>query len=614
MGKRLLSIVMATCLAATLIVPAVAVEPTAGTTTEITVDYTLSGSTTGGNFVVDEPVTITVTGAVTLTGTGDAFTINANTELVFEDGASLTLNGYDNAFVVENATLSGGGWVINDGDGMDLFRLKTGGELDITGNVELNGKDKTDATASRAIVLPGSSSGQAVTLGENVTLSANNFYRGVETGGASGYTISGDNMNNSVFDFSDNDCGMFISYFDSNVHFDDCKLEVSNCTTSGIFMRQDNASLDGLYLTNVFINCVNDELTGNQQDIAVRFHSTRFEFQNCNFNIEYACNTGLWVFDGWTSYEEGNIINNCNFTVKHVSQNVDLFGAAMHRKGITFNPTQNWYITNSTFTLQDCGEGGINIASNIQVQHDNIWAPNTWTATPTVYGGTIRMEDTKIYTSGIEYADIGVQVGQFLEIGQNVMIDNSNAERFTILCDNVENDFPASLLGMYHAVAYDVDDMPAEDIVAKRVTVTGGSYNSSDDENMWIIDDDPNCYVYEESIPINENGDRLTKFVVEPDDYTDFVLNGVINLIDSEGITYQYKAETACNDGNRYIWAPAVTVSFEGIADDYTVPCGAAFGLTAELPEGNWVQDNGEAFTADTQVTGDMNISLRSEG
>ena len=217
MKKRILASVLALCMMVSMSITASAAEGDTATPEAVpVVDVTATeevAETTGitvsngitvtdeGNYTVPADAvdaTITISGAVTLTGTGNAFTINADTELVFENNGSLTLTGYTNAFVVADATLSGGGWVINDGDGMDLFKLNTGGKLNITGNVDLNGKDKTEATASRAIFLPWGTSGQAVTLAANSTLAANNFYRGVETGGASGYTISGAGMETSL--------------------------------------------------------------------------------------------------------------------------------------------------------------------------------------------------------------------------------------------------------------------------------------------------------------------------------------------------------------------------------------------------------------------------------
>ena len=114
-------------------------------------EIVIDGSQTDTQFTVnqDEDNTIVVKGDVVLNGTGDAFTINADTSLVFEQGATLTLTGYDNAFVVENATLSGGGWNITDGDGMDLFRLKTSGSLDVSSSVVLSGHGENGYDESR---------------------------------------------------------------------------------------------------------------------------------------------------------------------------------------------------------------------------------------------------------------------------------------------------------------------------------------------------------------------------------------------------------------------------------------------------------------------------------
>ena len=273
--------------------------------------------------------TITITGDVTLTGSGDAFTINADTELVFAEGASLTFTGYDNAFVIENGTLSGGGWHIIDGDGLDLFRLKTGSTLDITSDVDFDGNGVGN-TASRAIVLPGGGAqDQAVIVANGATLHANDFYRGIETGAAQNYSVKGESKTGSTYDLSGNDCGIFINYGDRNAHYNNCTIDVKNCKTSGIFMHQHNASLNGLYIDDVVINCINDPevyteeygVTG-QQDIAIRFHTVAFSITDSEINIENAWNTGLWIFDGW---ERGNTkeIKDTTITVKNVAQSTN---------------------------------------------------------------------------------------------------------------------------------------------------------------------------------------------------------------------------------------------------------------------------------------------------
>ena len=590
------------------------------TETENTI--TLSGDVSG-NYTVEEAKTIVVQGAVTMTGTGDAFTINADTTLEFDSGATLTLSGYTNGFVVSNATLSGGGWVINNGDGMDLFKLNTGGKLNITGNVDLNGTDKTEATASRAIFLPWGTSGQAVTLGENVTLAANNFYRGMETGGASNYTISGAGMNSSEFDFSNNNCGMALSYFDSNARFENCTLEVSNCDASGIFMRQDNAALDGLYIDNVKINCVND-IDLDQTDIAIRFHSNNFEITDSVINIENAWNTGLWIYDGWNANEQ-NEITGTTITVKHVEDNnalSSLFTVPNRRKAMTFVPYRDWLISDCEFNIHGASsastgkdnemEGGINVASDIALNRNNSLNPSSWTATPGMHGGKVIFEDTKITTSGIIGADVGAQVGQWIEIGKNVVIENGKSDNhYTVVCDDIENGYPVQFLGRKYPVTYITTGMSDYNKNPNRLAVIGGSYFStrSEDVDYKGIDVPFNC-----SIPVNGADEDLTMFTVSYTAYETYVQDGVITLLDKNGEEYDYIAEEASGDTNRYIWAPEATVTFvnaDGSENTVVVPKGPAFGLTKTVEPGNWVTDDGELFTDATEVTRNITVTAQ---
>lgn len=629
MKKRILALALVLCLAFSMGVTASAVEdeaaPEAVPAVEVTATEEAAETSgiavsegitvTDGNYTVPADATdatITISGPVTLTGTGDAFTIGADTELVFKEGASLTLTGYDNAFVVENATLSGGGWVINDGDGMDLFRLKTEGKLDLTGDVDLNGCN--DAETSRAIVLA-SGSGQEVTLAENATLAANNFYRGVETGGASNYTISGADMDSSTFDFSENDCGMYLSYFDSDAHFEDCKLEVSNCPTSGIFMRQDNAALNGLYITRVNINCVNSTDL-DQNDIAIRFHSNNFTITDSIINIENAWNTGLWIFDGWNANEQNKIIDT-EITVKNVEAVADsaLYGNTLRSKAITMVPYRPWLISGCTITMEGSGaststQGGLNVANGTTINRDGL----NVTAVPSMCGGTIILEDTKVYTENLSYADIGVQVGQFLTVGANTVIVNDHndsgwTEHFTILCDSISEKYPVRVLTLTLRIDYDTVNMTEEQMVDDRVTTIGGSYWSSENESLKVY----GVPAYEYSLPINTYGDELKMFRVSETSYNDYMPNGTIDLKGLNGTSYSYSAaEKADEDDYRYIWAPAVTVTLVG-TDSTTsveVPCGAAFGLTQVLEPGSWTTEDGLAFTENTPVTGDITVTV----
>lgn len=494
---------------------------------------------------------IVVRGDVTLNGEGNAFTINADTELVFEDGASLTLTGYNNGFVVSDATLSGGGWNITDGDGMDLLRLQENGKLAISDDVTLEGFGTDAAAASRAIVLE-SGSGQAVSLAADKTLAANGFYRGMETGGASNYTISGQDMETSIFDFSGNDCGIAISYFDASAAYQNCKLEVSNCLTSGIFMRQDNAALDGLLIDNVWINCKNGPDL-DQADIAIRFHSNNFTIQNSKIYIENAWNTGLWICDGWNENEQ-NEIKNTQIMVNHVENKdslASLLGAS-HRKGITFVPYRNWLVSGSTITLTDTGDGGINVASDPQVKKNGSILPSAWTATLGMRGGKVIFQDTEITTSGITGADLGAQVGQWIEIGKNTVINNGNADdHYTILCDVASTGYPVDSFFGTTYVPYEENILTEDDNNPNRVIVTGGSYWST--QRTDIVQGNVNLYDY--SIP-SLGEEKLHMVTVTPEEYAIYAVDGVLTVIKSDGSTYTYEAKTPSSDGNRYIWIP----------------------------------------------------------
>lgn len=578
--------------------------------------------------VVNESSTITVSGDVVMSGSENAFEINADTTLVFDNEATLTLTGYDNAFVVSNATLSGGDWNITDDGGMDLFRLKTGGKLNVTSSVDLYGAGSTN-TASRAIVLEGNGAGgQVVNLAANSTLAANGFYRGVETGGAENYYIKGADMDTSTFDFSSNDCGMAISYFDGNAHFEKCILEVSNCTSSGIFMRQDNAAINGLYIDSVNINCENASSL-NQNDIAIRFHTVNFEITNSIINIENAWNTGLWICDGWDKAGSKKI-EDCLISVKNVyEKDPGIVGTVMRNKAITFVPYGEWTIDNCDIDIEGSMSGGINVAADIKGD------TSTLTASPSYYGGKIVFKNSSIGTQGIVGADMGAQVGQYIEIGENNVIDNGGADNhFTVLCDNPENGFPAvvNIFGQNIVIplSYDIDDLPEVAREVKRVTVTGGSYWSTRDEEL-VFDyaeygDDDTLKFFDESVPVNQFGDELSMVVLSPEAYETCSINGVItltgNLGSGEASTeeYAYRAEeTSVTDPNRYIWAPCVVVTLDygdGTTSSVNVPYGWTLGSVAELPNGEWTysDENGtqQSFSDDEALTSDITVSLMS--
>lgn len=597
-------------------------------------DATVNVVSTTNHYDINEPTTLVIDGDVTLDGTGvtdgNAFNINDDVTLQFNEGATLTLKNYTNGFVVENATVSSANMDIVAETQMDVFRLKNSGKLDLTGDNSIYGSGKT-GTTNRAIVLPGSSSGQAVTLAADSTLAANNFYRAIETGGASGYTISGISRDTSVFDFSDNECGMFISYFDSNVNFKDCKLEVSDCDTSGIFMRQDNASLNGLYIDNVFINCVNDPSkfdSDGQNDIAIRFHTVNFEIKNSVINIKNAWNTGLWICDGWDTNGQKEITNTqiTVDTVRNITS--DLYGANLRRKAITLVPVGDWDINNCVITMKGAPgpdgdysedtylQGGLNIASDIKVSQSGFL---NFIASPTIVGGSINLENTDIYTEYISGGDVGVQLGQFLNIGDNVMIDNGyiadntweGEEHFTVLSDDPDNKFPAQILGQVLHLPYNVDNLTDEQKSPHRVTVMGGSYYSTRNQDLTYIGSD--VLLYSASVPVNDAGEALTMFKLTPEAYATCAENGFITIAyaSQEG-TYNYGVSKASPDGNYYIWAPAATVTFTdasgNVLYEKNALIGYDFGLVETLPDGTWTTEDGNPFTANTTINGNLTV------
>lgn len=601
---------------------------------------TIDGTQT--NYTISTDTTLVVAQDITLDGanTASAFNITGteeipvNVTLVFENNATLTLKNYTDGFVIENATLTGQGWNIVDATGMDVIQLNNNGSLDITGNVQLTGAGK-DNQASRGIAMV-NSSGQTIEVADGATLAANGFYRGLETSTASNYTIQGDSttttvdgkttsegMYNSVLDFSDNAYGMALSYFDSSVNFKDCKLEVSDCDQSGIYMRQDNGFINGLYFDQVFINCVNGE-NFEQADIAVRLHSAKFEIKDCNINIENARNTALWLCDGLWSEGSREILDT-TITIKNVEEHPDssFVGNTTRRKAITIVPWDEWTIDGCTIDIDgvsssqnDAMQVGLNIASDIKVDTSNLFNP---TAKASYFGGLINISNTEIYTKHLQVADIGVQIGQSVNIGENVMIDNDNGEsgalpHYTILCDDPVDKYPVTILGIEVRINYDTSNLSGDAAKSKRVTVSGGSFYSSQDETLEVFE----YPVYKNSIPINVYGEDLTMFALDENAYSECNTNGTIEITSLQGQKYNYKAEVKSPDEYRYIWAPAATVSFvdsngNAVLDENGDPIvkkaliGHAFGLVNDLPEGNWSYA-GNDFDLDTVVAGDISV------
>ena len=502
-------------------------------------NYTLTPETTDENFIVEGNSTITVSGAVTLTGAGDALTITASTALVFEDGASLTLSGYANGFVVSDAVLTSKDMQITATSEMDVFRLKAKAELHLSGENDIQGCGKT-GTANRAIVLESTpvDEGQTVTLAANSTLHANNFYRGMETGSAKDYTISGEGMESSVFDFSNNDCGIALSYFDQDANFKDCKLEVSNCTTSGFYMRQDNASIYGLYFNGVDINCINDVTVPT--DIAIRFHTGPFEFNNGKITIDGATTTGLWIYDGWNADQGGSKIDQSTISISNVTD-----PRRMEGKGITLAIGHEWNITDSTITFNNCGYAGINLSNDTQFT----WSGLSYTASPRMVGGTLVIKDSTISATEMQENDRSalfvIQVGQYLKLRDNVSVYNDNANQPITACALPTDPVPYWIMGILKVDAY-YANLSDELNVADRYTVAGGSIRD------FYVDSEGR-----RNIPINDYGDKLELFTLSEDEFATYAENGILTLTANNGTSYKYSATEAAPDGNYYIWAPA---------------------------------------------------------
>lgn len=548
-------------------VPAVDVTATeeAAETTGITVSDGIIDSE-AGNYTVPAGTanaTITISGAVTLTGTGDAFTINADTTLVFEDNASLTLIGYTNGFAVSNATLSsdaqtGGDWDITDGSttdgtGIDLFRLKTGGKLEINRDVTLTGDGK-DNTESRAIVLE-SGSGQAVTLAAGTTLAANNFYRGLETGGASNYTISGAGMDSSTFNFQGNNVGMALSYFDEDANYEDCKLDVSNCDENGIFMRQDNAAIWGLYFDSVNIHCVNTNPTSG---IAIRFHAGPFRFDNSVMTIDGSTTTGLWIYDGWDATRTDSGISNSTITVKNVP--TSLFQP--NGKAITMAICHDWTIDGSTIAVDNCGYAGINLSNDTRVSGSIF---SGYTAVPGMVGGKLTVTDSVIHSSDMEEVNpndetgsalFTVQVGQRLEFGDDVTAYNDDNDRPIVMCAKCSDPYPYFAGGFLPTkVDYNLNGLAENLKTDLRFTMTGGSSKDLATAEAAV----------ERNKPVDENGTVLSMVPLSETEYNNLKnTDGTLTITVGEK-SYTYHVSRAADDGNRYIWVPDGAVIGGGV-------------------------------------------------
>lgn len=541
MKRYLFGTAIAACLIGALLTTAAAEEPTGNITLT-------EGSYTDQNYTVSNAGTITVQGQVTLNGSGDAFTINADTQLVFEEGASLTLSGYTNGFVVKNATVISEDMNITATSQMDVFRLRTNGELSLSGSSTIIGSGK-EGTANRALVLE-SGEGQAITLAEDTTLTASNFYRGLETGGAKHYTVSGAGMDRSTFNFQGNTVGMALSYFDEDANYENCKLDVSNCVENGIFMRQDNAAIWGLYFDGVNIHCVNDTPTSG---IAIRFHTGPFRFDNSVMTIDGSTTTGLWIYDGWDATRTGSGISNSTITVKNVP--TSLFQP--NGKAITMAICHDWTIDGSTINIDNCGYAGINLSNDTRVSGSFF---EGYTAVPGMVGGKLTVTDSVIHSSNMEEVNpndktgsalFTVQVGQFLEFGDDVTAYNDNDERPIVMCAKGSDPYPYFAGGFLPTkVDYNLDGLAAELNTDFRFTMTGGS-----SKDLATADE-----AIERNKPVNEDGTVLSMVTLTEEQYNELKNADGTLTVNSNGESYTYHVSRAADNGVRYIWVPAGAV------------------------------------------------------
>lgn len=574
MKKRILASFLALCMMVSMSITALAAEGDTATPEAVqAVDVTATeeaAETTGiiasdgitvseaGNYIVPEGTanaTITISGAVTLTGTGDAFTINADTTLVFEDGASLTLSGYTNGFVVKDATVTSEDMAITAATQMDVFRLRNAGELSLSGNNSIQGSGK-EGTTNRAIVLEGGGAQyQAVTLAANSTLAANNFYRAVETGGAKHYTISGANMDSSTFNFQNNTVGMALSYFDEDANYKNCKLDVSNCVENGIFMRQDNAAIWGLYFDGVNIHCVNDDETSG---IAIRFHAGPFRFDNSVMTIDGSTTTGLWIYDGWDANRTNSGISNSTITVKNVP--TSLFQP--NGKAITMAICHDWVIDGSTIAVDNCGYAGINLSNDTRVSGSIF---SGYTAVPGMVGGKLTVTDSVIHSSDMEEVNpndetgsalFTVQVGQRLEFGDDVTAYNDDNDRPIVMCAKCSDPYPYFAGGFLPTrVDYNLDGLAENLKTDLRFTMTGGS-----SKDLATAEE-----AVDRNKPIDEDGTVLSMVTLTEEQYNSLKnADGTLTITVGEE-SYTYHVSRAADDGNRYIWVPDGAVIGGGV-------------------------------------------------
>lgn len=550
MRRRILASALALCMMFSLTVTASAVDGEE-TSTQETVN--VSAETT--NYTIDTPTKLVVDGTVTLTGTGDAFTINADTELVFEEGASLTLSGYTNGFVVENATVTSEDMAINAASLMDVFRLRNAGGLSLSGNNSIQGSSK-EGTTNRAIVLEGGGAQyQTVTLAANSTLAANNFYRGLETGGASNYTVSGAGMDSSTFNFQGNTVGMALSYFDEDANYEDCKLDVSNCDENGIFMRQDNAAIWGLNFDGVNIHCVNNTPTSG---IAIRFHAGPFRFDNSVMTIDGSTTTGLWIYDGWDATRTGSGISNSTITVKNVEGNVLQYNG----KAITMAICHDWTIDSSTINVDTCGYAGINLSNDTRVSGSFF---EGYTAVPGMVGGKLIITDSDIHSSNMleinpsarsASALFTVQVGQFLEFGDDVTAYSDNDSLPIVMCAKGTDPYPHFAGGFLPtSVEYDLSDLAANLNTDSRFIMTGGSSKDLATHE----------YAVARNKPVDEDGTVLSMVTLTEEQYNNLKNTDGTLTITVGGESYTYHVSRAADDGNRYIWVPDGAVIGGGV-------------------------------------------------
>ena len=345
------------------------------------------------------------------------------------------------------------------------------------------------------------------------------------------------------------------SYFDEDANYKNCKLDVSNCVENGIFMRQDNAAIWGLYFDGVNIHCVNDDETSG---IAIRFHAGPFRFDNSVMTIDGSTTTGLWIYDGWDANRTNSGISNSTITVKNVP--TSLFQP--NGKAITMAICHDWVIDGSTIAVDNCGYAGINLSNDTRVSGSIF---SGYTAVPGMVGGKLTVTDSVIHSSDMEEVNpndetgsalFTVQVGQRLEFGDDVTAYNDDNDRPIVMCAKCSDPYPYFAGGFLPTrVDYNLDGLAENLKTDLRFTMTGGS-----SKDLATAEE-----AVDRNKPIDEDGTVLSMVTLTEEQYNSLKnADGTLTITVGEE-SYTYHVSRAADDGNRYIWVPDGAVIGGGV-------------------------------------------------